>query len=129
MDWFNQLNPNLQFAIFSAVKVLAVLFLALLPMVAYSVLAERKIAAWIQDRVGPNRVALPLISGIPILGRFLTRLGIWQPIADGVKSFLKEDFTPDHVRKSGDAMPSLCHAPAATKSRDEQTDRLCWQRG
>ena len=84
MDWFNQLNPNLQFAIFSAVKVLAVLFLALLPMVAYSVLAERKIAAWIQDRVGPNRVALPLISGIPILGRFLTRLGIWQPIADGV---------------------------------------------
>ena len=99
MDWFNQLNPNLQFAIFSAVKVLAVLFLALLPMVAYSVLAERKIAAWIQDRVGPNRVALPLISGIPILGRFLTRLGIWQPIADGVKSFLKEDFTPDHVRK------------------------------
>ena len=69
------------------------------PMVAYSVLAERKIAALIQDRVGPNRVALPLIGSIPIIGPFLTRLGIWQPLADGVKSFLKEDFTPAHVRK------------------------------
>ena len=53
-------------------------------MVAYSVLAERKIAAFIQDRIGPNRV-----------GPF----GIWQPVADGVKSFLKEDFTPGHVRR------------------------------
>ena len=80
-------------------KVLAVLSI-LLPMVAYSVLAERKISALIQDRVGPNRVALPLISSIPILGPFLTRLGFWQPMADGLKSFLKEDFTPAHVRKA-----------------------------
>ena len=79
-------------------KIVAVLAI-LLPMVAYSVLAERKISAFIQDRVGPNRVALPLIGSIPILGPFLTRLGIWQPLADGLKSFLKEDFTPAHVRK------------------------------
>jgi NADH-quinone oxidoreductase subunit H len=53
-------------------------------MVAYAVLVERKVSAFIQDRVGPNRVG----PG-----------GIWQPLADGLKFFLKEDFTPDHVRK------------------------------
>jgi NADH-quinone oxidoreductase subunit H len=68
-------------------------------MVAYAVLAERKVSAFIQDRVGPNRVALPLIGSIPLVGPFLTRLGFWQPMADGLKSFLKEDFTPAHVRK------------------------------
>ena len=71
----------------------------LLGMVAYSVLVERKVSAFIQDRVGPNRVTLPLIGSIPILGPFLARCGIWQPLADGLKSFLKEDFTPAHVRK------------------------------
>ncbi len=86
--------------LWSTVKVLCVIFLALLPMVAYSVLAERKISALIQDRVGPNRVTLPLIGSIPIIGLFLTRLGFWQPLADGLKSFLKEDFTPDYVRKA-----------------------------
>jgi NADH-quinone oxidoreductase subunit H len=71
----------------------------LLTMVAYIVLVERKVSAFIQDRVGPNRVTLPLIGSIPVLGPFLARLGIWQPLADGLKSFLKEDFTPGHVRK------------------------------
>src|SRR5213594_5006892 len=69
-------------------------------MFAYSVLAERKISAFIQDRVGPNRVALPLIGSVPVVGPFLTRLGFWQPIADGLKAFLKEDFTPSYVRKA-----------------------------
>lgn len=92
---FIQANQGFFIPLAKVVAVLAVL----LPMVAYAVLAERKISALIQDRVGPNRVALPLIGSIPILGRFLTRLGFWQPMADGVKSFLKEDFTPDHVRK------------------------------
>src|SRR5438876_11668097 len=53
-------------------------------MVAYAVLVERKVAAAIQDRIGPNRVG---------------PAGIWQPIADGIKAFIKEDFTPRHVRK------------------------------
>jgi NADH-quinone oxidoreductase subunit H len=78
---------------------IAVAIGVLLTMVAYSVLVERKVSAFIQDRVGPNRVSLPLIGSIPVLGPFLTRLGIWQPLADGLKSFLKEDFTPAHVRK------------------------------
>lgn len=93
--FFFQNNRELVIALVKIAAVLAVL----LPMVAYAVLAERKISALIQDRVGPNRVAFPLIGSIPILGPFLTRLGVWQPLADGAKSFLKEDFTPDHVRK------------------------------
>ena len=83
----------------------------LLTMVAYSVLVERKVSAFIQDRVGPNRVTLPLIGSIPILGPFLAKCGIWQPLADGLKSFLKEDFTPAHVRKvlqSSFRAPMVC---------------------
>ena len=70
--------------LFSAIKVAGV-FAVVMPIVAYAVLAERKVAAFIQDRYGPNRV-----------GWF----GLLQPVADGVKSFLKEDFTPGHVRKA-----------------------------
>jgi NADH-quinone oxidoreductase subunit H len=73
-----------QFVLFSALKIVCV-FAVVMPAVAYAVLAERKISAFIQDRLGPNRVG----PG-----------GIWQPLADGVKSFLKEDFTPAHVRKT-----------------------------
>ncbi|OWK41660.1 NADH-quinone oxidoreductase subunit NuoH [Fimbriiglobus ruber] len=52
--------------------------------VAYLILAERKVAAWVQDRLGPNRV-----------GPF----GLLQPIADGGKLFLKEEVIPSHVDK------------------------------
>jgi len=69
--------------LFSAIKVAGV-FAVVMPIVAYAVLAERKIAAFIQDRHGANRV-----------GWF----GVLQPVAYGVKAFLKEDFTPAHVRK------------------------------
>lgn len=72
-----------EFILFSVLKIVGVLAV-LLTTVAYSVLAERKISAFIQDRVGPNRV-----------GPF----GIWQPLADGIKFLLKEDFTPAYVRK------------------------------
>jgi len=91
MDW--------NFIIFSIVKI-AIVVGAVLTMVAYAVLAERKISAWIQDRVGPNRAAPPFARYIPVVGPFLTRLGFFQPIADGLKAFLKEDFTPAGVRKA-----------------------------
>ena len=90
---------NWSFVIWSLVKIVVLIFLAIMPIVAYAVLAERKISAWIQDRVGPNRTALPFVQKIPIIGPFLVSLGIFQPIADGLKFILKEDFTPAHVRK------------------------------
>jgi len=83
MNWFNSLSPETQFVIFSVVKIIGV-FAVVMAAVAYSVLAERRIAAAIQDRIGPNRVGWA---------------GLLQPVADGVKAFLKEDFTPAHVRK------------------------------
>ncbi len=76
-------TPQDQFLLFTALKIVAVIALVL-PMIAYSVMAERRISAWIQDRVGPNRVG---------------PMGLLQPLADGLKFLLKEDFTPAHVRK------------------------------
>jgi NADH-quinone oxidoreductase subunit H len=90
MDW--------NFLLFSAIKI-AVVFGVVMTMVAYAVLVERKVCAAIQDRVGPNRAAPPFIAAIPVIGPFLVRLGIFHPLADGLKLFLKEDFTPAHVRK------------------------------
>jgi NADH-quinone oxidoreductase subunit H len=84
MNWFQSLSPAAQFVLFSALKIICV-FAVVMFGVAYGVLAERRIAAFIQDRLGPNRVG----PG-----------GILQPVADGVKAFLKEDFTPGHVRKT-----------------------------
>src|SRR5439155_9190386 len=49
---------------------------------AYLIYVERKISAWMQDRIGPNRVG---------------PLGLLQPIADGLKFLLKEDIIPDRV--------------------------------
>ncbi len=55
-----------------------------LGVVGYLTLAERKVSAWIQDRIGPNRVG----PG-----------GLLQPLADGGKFFLKEEVIPRHVDK------------------------------
>lgn len=92
-----QYHPTTAFVIFSALKI-GIVFGVVMTMVAYAVLVERKVSAFIQDRVGPNRTAPPWALKIPFLGKFLQGLGMFQPVADGLKFILKEDFTPSYVR-------------------------------
>jgi NADH-quinone oxidoreductase subunit H len=63
----------------------------LMTAAAYLVLGERWIAAWIQDRLGPNRVGIPMTK--------IRMFGLGQPIADGMKFFFKAEYTPAHVDK------------------------------
>jgi NADH-quinone oxidoreductase subunit H len=82
----------------SVVKIIFLTFLVIMPMVAYSVYAERRFSAVIQDRVGPNRVGLPLtLFGLKKDLQIFGIGGLVQPLADGLKFFLKEDFTPRTV--------------------------------
>src|SRR3954470_10914531 len=57
--------------------------------VAYLILVERKVAAYAQDRIGPNPAGREL--GL--------RFGLLQPLADGAKMILKEDVIPSYVTK------------------------------
>ena len=66
------------FLIASVVKILVV-FTILMAGVAMLTLAERRICAWIQDRLGPNRVGPQ---------------GLLQPAADAIKNLLKEETLP-----------------------------------
>ena len=68
-------------------------------MAGYSVLAERKVSAWMQGRVGPNRTVLPLVGYVPVIGPLLRGLGMFQPLADGLKFLFKEEIVPGHVNK------------------------------
>jgi NADH-quinone oxidoreductase subunit H len=56
-----------------------VILLLSLVIAMYATLAERKIAGFFQDRLGPNRAGI---------------FGLLQPVADGVKLFFKEEFMP-----------------------------------
>jgi len=60
------------------------LFAVTMGVAAYSTWAERKIAAFLQDRLGPNRAGV---------------FGLLQPLADGVKMFMKEEFIPSNAEK------------------------------
>jgi len=68
----------------SMIVILTVLHLAILGA-AYGILLERRICAWVQDRIGPNRVG-------PI--------GLLQPLADGLKLIMKEEFMPRGADKA-----------------------------
>lgn len=71
----------MDYAVESLIKVVVVIGV-LLGAVAYLVLAERKVSAFIQNRLGPNRVG---------------PWGLLQPLADGLKFLFKEDVIPNHV--------------------------------
>lgn len=60
------------------------LFALSMAVAAYSTWAERKVAAIMQDRIGPNRS---------------WKFGLLQPLADGGKFFFKEDFIPEKAEK------------------------------
>jgi len=64
--------------------VIIVVFALTMLMAMYATWAERKVAAWLQDRIGPNRAG---------------PLGLFQPLADGLKLFSKEEFEPNTPNK------------------------------
>lgn len=77
-EWFRDVWADHAQLITSIAVILVVIHVCALGA-AYLILLERKLSAWAQDRLGPNRVG---------------PLGLLQPIADGLKLFLKEDFIP-----------------------------------
>ena len=74
---------NSEFIIEKSVVILVVFSITML-MAMYSTWAERKVAAFLQDRVGPNRAGWG---------------GLFQPLADGLKLFAKEEFEPNTPNK------------------------------
>src|ERR1700712_3806848 len=71
------------FIIYKAILVL-VIFAITLAIAAYSTYAERKVAAFLQDRLGPDRAG---------------PYGIMQPLADGLKFIMKEEIIPNVSNK------------------------------
>src|SRR5580700_3830477 len=69
--------------IIKIIIIVAVFSISLL-VAMYSTYAERKVAAFMQDRLGPNRAGI---------------FGILQPLADGLKMFMKEEIIPDVSNK------------------------------
>src|SRR5271165_3793125 len=78
------MNLTLHFSFWTTLILIAAALGAILGTCAYLILLERKISAWAQDRLGPNRVG---------------PWGLFQPIADGLKFLLKEDIIPSNVDK------------------------------
>jgi len=94
------MTPELKgFLLFSVLKMLVV-FTAIMVTVALLTLMERKVSAWMQDRHGPNRVG----PG-----------GLLQPVADGIKNFIKEETLPGFAHRWLFLLaPALAFIPAAT---------------
>ncbi len=74
---------DIQFVLYKLILCVAILLLSLM-IAMYATLAERKIAGFFQDRLGPNRAGI---------------FGLLQPVADGMKLFFKEEFMPANADK------------------------------
>lgn len=74
---------NIEFIIYKLLFAVIILMLSLV-VAMYATLAERKVAGFFQDRLGPNRAGI---------------FGLLQPVADGVKLFFKEEFMPAKADK------------------------------
>ena len=88
--------------IFNAVLPVLLSLLCIIVVMSFaglSVVAERKVCAYIQGRWGPNRTAIPYVEAIPFVGNILKKNGLMQLVADGLKFLLKEDPLPKHVNK------------------------------
>jgi NADH-quinone oxidoreductase subunit H len=70
--------------LFKIILVVAMFAVSLL-VAMYSTFLERKVSAWMQNRKGPNRAG---------------PLGLLQPLADGVKMFMKEEIIPNVSNKA-----------------------------
>ncbi len=88
MNWMYDID---WFLIGTSVAKIVGLLGIVLTLVSYTVYAERRVSSLLQDRVGPNRVGIPMTN--------IRLFGLGQPIADAMKLLLKEDFTPQHVNK------------------------------
>ena len=78
--------------------VIGVVIHVILGATAYAIYWERKISAYIQDRIGPNRVGLDF--GLPLLKFLRGMWGLGQSVADGIKLILKEDYASPRVDKA-----------------------------
>jgi NADH-quinone oxidoreductase subunit H len=65
--------------------IIVIVFAITLLTAMYSTYAERKVSAFLQDRIGPNRAGV---------------FGLLQPLADGVKMFMKEEIIPTSSSKA-----------------------------
>jgi NADH-quinone oxidoreductase subunit H len=90
---------------FVSMVLIAMVLHMILGACAYLIFLERKVAAWSQDRIGPNRTNFSF--GQDNIWRalkldFMNKMfffGLGQALADGIKLLFKEDYTPPHVER------------------------------
>jgi len=126
MDWLRHLlGPEITKAVTAILWALLRVIVFVVPLflsIPVVIWYERRLLAWFQDRIGPNRTGTITFSradnatflGIKLPGfmkgkRLRILYGIPQIICDGVKSFFKEDFAPAGVdRLLYFAAPAVC---------------------